>query len=156
MSQQRLFLTFPIWFCYTWSCLVETCIFEMCFCYWSNSFMKGDKGGYFSKFPDWKPLLLFKIKTKQSPGCPNKESNVDFKRFRAYHRGKKICIDQWLVKCCILGRTWAELGVGEQIWFYQVEELGGVATPEKFCRCWGKLWKQYFQHFNWKNIDIWM
>ena len=41
--------------------------------------MKGDEGSYFSTFLDWKPLLLFKIKIKQNPGCPNKEYNVDFK-----------------------------------------------------------------------------
>ena len=50
--------------------------------------MKGDEGGYFSKFPDGKPLFLFKIKIKQNPGCPNKEYYVDFKHLhqnvRAY------------------------------------------------------------------------
>ena len=51
-----------------------------------------------SKFPDWKPFLLFKIKIKQSPGCPNEDHNVGFKQFyqniKAYHRSKKICIRQ--------------------------------------------------------------
>ena len=36
----------------------------------------------------------------------------------------------------------------EQIWFVPCGGLGGVATPEKFCRYWKKLWKQYFQHLN--------
>ena len=93
----------------------------MCFCYWPNFFMKGDKRGYFSKFPDWKHLFLFKMKIKQNPGCPNKEFKVDFKHFhqniRVYHKSKKICISQWLVKCFILGRSWAKRGVADQIWF---------------------------------------
>ena len=88
-----------------------------------------------SKFPDWKPFLLFKIKIKQSPGCPNQDHNVGFKHFyqniRAYQRSKKICIGQWTNLVC---PRW---------------EFGGVATREKFCRCWKKLWKQYFQHLNW-------
>ena len=42
--------------------------------------MKGDEGGYFSKFPDGKALLLFKIKIKQNSGCPNKGYYVDFKQ----------------------------------------------------------------------------
>ena len=116
--------------------------------------MKGDEGGYFSKFPDGKPLLLCKIWIKQNPGCPNKEYNVDFKQFnqniRAYHRGKKICIDQGLVKCYILGRTWAKRGVCEQIWF-----VPGVGV------C-GELWHQgnfvdfgiNFLHLNWQEIVI--
>ena len=49
-----------------------------------------------SKFSDWKPFLLFKIKIKQSPGSPNQDHNVGFKHFyqniRAYQRSKKICI----------------------------------------------------------------
>ena len=44
-----------------------------CFCYWPNSFMKGDEGGIFSKAPDWKTLFLLKIKIKQNSGCPKKE-----------------------------------------------------------------------------------
>ena len=83
--------------------------------------MKRNEGDIFSKFPGWKPLLLFKIKIKQNPGCQNKEYNVDFKHFhqniRAYHRSKKICIDQSMVKCCIFGRIRAKRGVAEKIWF---------------------------------------
>ena len=52
---------------------VESCTFLVCFCYWSNSFMKRDEGGIFSKAPDWKTLFLLKMKIKQNPGCPNKE-----------------------------------------------------------------------------------
>ena len=56
--------------------------FLVCFCYWPNSFMKGDKRGIFSKAPDWKTLFLIKIKIKQNPGCANKNKNVVFKHFR--------------------------------------------------------------------------
>ena len=44
-----------------------------CFCYWPNSFMKGDEGDIFSKAPEWKTLFLLKMKIKQNLGCPNKE-----------------------------------------------------------------------------------
>ena len=75
----------------------------------------------FSKVRDRKPLFLLKIKIKQNPGCPNKHYNVVFKHFRqnirAYPRSKKICIDQWLGKCCILGKIWAKRGVGKKVWF---------------------------------------
>ena len=40
---------------------VESCIFLVYFCYWPNSFMKGDEGGIFSKAPDWKTLFLLKM-----------------------------------------------------------------------------------------------
>ena len=129
-------------FCYPWSCLIETCIFLVCFCYWSNSFMKGDEGGISNNFPDRKPLFLFKIKVKQNPGYPNKEYNVVFKHFhqniRAYHRIKQIYIDQLLVKYCILAGIWATGGVGEQVWFVPNTSgrSRGIATPEKFCRFW--------------------
>ena len=41
--------------------------------------MKGDEGGIFNETPDWKSLLLLKIKIKQSSGCPSKEFNAIFK-----------------------------------------------------------------------------
>ena len=87
-------LTLAFCFCYTSSCTVKTCIFLVCFCYWPNSFMKGNEGGISSKFLDWKSLLfLLKIKIKQNPGCPNKEYNVVFKHFhqniKAYSRSFK-------------------------------------------------------------------
>ena len=44
-------------FCYTGSSLVRTGIFYMGFCYWPNSFMKGDEGDIFSKLLDWKSLF---------------------------------------------------------------------------------------------------
>ena len=37
---------------------------------------------------------------------------------RAYPKGKKICIDQWLVKYyCILERIQSKLAFGEQVWY---------------------------------------
>ena len=109
----------------------------MCFNYWANSFMKGDEGVYFSKFPHWKPLLLLKIKIEQNIDFPNKEYNVDFKHFhqniRAYHRKKKFCIDQWLVKCCILlRRIWARPGADEQIWLVPGGGFGGSRDTREF------------------------
>ena len=83
--------------------------------------MEGDEEGIFSKAPNWKPLFLLEIRIKQNPGCPNKEYNAIFKHFymniKAYARGKKMCIDQWLGKYCILRKIWAKQGVGEQVWF---------------------------------------
>ena len=116
--------------------------FSLCFCYWTNSFMKRDEGGIFSKFPDQKPLLLFEIKVKQNPRCPSKEYKGIFKHFhqniRAYHRSKKICIDQWLVKWCILGRIWAKRGVSEWVWFVPNTGVGSEGSRDtlKFFRFW--------------------
>ena len=60
----------------------------------------------FGKAPDRKTLL--KIKIKQKPVCRNKGYNEAFKHFIRISGPipelKKICIDQWLGKCCILGR----------------------------------------------------
>ena len=85
-------LDFFFFFCYTWSCLLEICIFLVFFCYWPNSFIKGDERDIFRKAPVWKPSFLCKIKIKQNPGYPNKEYNVVFKHFhqniRAYRRSK--------------------------------------------------------------------
>ena len=39
----------------------------------TNSLIKGDEGGIFSKTPDWKTLFLLKMKIKENPGCSNKE-----------------------------------------------------------------------------------
>ena len=52
---------------------VESYIFLVWFCYWRNSFIKGDEGGIFSKASHWKTLFLLNMKIKQNPGCPNKE-----------------------------------------------------------------------------------
>ena len=108
--------------------------FLVCFCYWPNSFIKGDEGGIFTKFPHRKPLLLFKIKIKQNSSCPSKEYNVVFKRFyqniRVYHRGKKICIDQWMVKYYLLTKQ----VLSEQVWF--VQNKGGGSA---FICCWVTL-----------------
>ena len=52
---------------------VESYIFLVYFCYWPNSFMKGNEGGIFSKAPEWRTLFLLKMKIKQNPDCPNKE-----------------------------------------------------------------------------------
>ena len=42
-----------------------------------NFSVEGDEGSIFSKAPDWQSL--FKIKTEQTQGCPNKQYNVFFK-----------------------------------------------------------------------------
>ena len=105
------FFKFPCWNLY---------ILE-CFCYWPNSFMKKHEGGIFNKASDWKRLFLLNIKTKKNPGCPNKEYNLVIKHFhrniRVYQEVKKICMNQWLEKCCILGRISTKRRIGEQIWF---------------------------------------
>ena len=49
------------------------------FCYWQNSFMKGNEGGNFSKAPDRQHLFLLKVRIKQKPACRNKEYNVALK-----------------------------------------------------------------------------
>ena len=58
------------------------------------------EGGIFSKVPDWTPLVLFKIKIKQNPGCARKEYNVIFKlihqNIRAYPRSKKRALINYL------------------------------------------------------------
>ena len=85
-----------------------TWIFLAFFCYWPNSFMKGDKGGIFSKAPDWKTLFLL-IKIKENPDCPNKQWKCSLQHF---HQNMRGYLDQWLEKYCILGGIWAKRGVG--------------------------------------------
>ena len=75
---------------------------------------------------------------------------------RAYSRSKKKS-DQWLGKDCILGRTLAGLGIGEQVWFVlnTVGGFGEVAIPENFATfTLNQVWKEYFQHLNWQTIYI--
>ena len=59
--------------------------------------------------------------------------NAVFKHFhqniRAYPRSKKICVDQWLVKYCTLGRIWAKRGLGEQVWC--VRNTGGESGESR-------------------------
>ena len=40
--------------------------------------MKGDEIVFFSKVPDWKRMLMLKIKSKQNPASPNREQNTIF------------------------------------------------------------------------------
>ena len=94
--------------------------------------MKGDEGDIFSKAPDQKPLLLFKIKIKQTPSCLSKEYNVVFKHF---HQNIRACprsnfayweeSEQMDVLVNKFGLSQTQLGC-----------LGGVAMPEKFCSFW--------------------
>ena len=52
----------------------------MCFWIsWPNSSMGVDQGDSFSKAPDWKPLFLLKMKSKQNLAYPNKKHNEIFK-----------------------------------------------------------------------------
>ena len=104
-------LTLVYCFCCVWSCQVETFIFLVRFCYWWNSFMKGGEEDISNKAQDWNSLSLFKIQIKQDPGCSLIRISGPIPEV------KKICIDHWLVKCCILRRIWAKWGVGEQVWF---------------------------------------
>ena len=65
---------------------------------------------------------LLNILIKRNLGCPNTEYDFIFEHFhqniRAYPRGKKICIDQWLWKYyCISGKVRAKRGVDGQVWF---------------------------------------
>ena len=96
------------------------------FCYWQNSFMKGDGGRNFSKTPDRKLLLLLKIKIKQKPACRNKEYNVAFKHFhqniRAYTRKWKNLHWPMIGEMLHIGKN------GENVAY-----LGGNAKPGKFC-----------------------
>ena len=96
------------------------------FCYWQNSFMKGDGGRNFSKTPDRKLLLLLKIKIKQKPACRNKEYNVAFKHFhqniRAYTRSWKNLHWPMIGEMLHIGKN------GENVAY-----LGGNAKPGKFC-----------------------
>ena len=58
-----------------------------------NSSMEGDEVGIFSKVPDWKPLFLLKIKTKQNPGCPNKDIFKHIiQNIKAYPKSKKSAL----------------------------------------------------------------
>ena len=52
------------------------------FCYWPNSFMKGDEGGIFSKAPEWKTLVLLKMKIKQNLEAAQIKNNAVFKHFQ--------------------------------------------------------------------------
>ena len=60
------------------------------FCYWTNSFMKGDDGGIFTKATDSKND---KIKIKQNPGCPNKEWKCSTQTLSSQYQAS---LDQWL------------------------------------------------------------
>ena len=94
--------------------------------------MKGDEGGVFNNAPDWKPLLLLKIKIKQYPGCPVRIIMLSFNTFIRTLRGisdvKKICTDQWLGK-----GDWAKRGVGKYVGFVlnTVWESEGTCNARK-------------------------
>ena len=59
--------------------------------------------------------------------------NAVFKHFHqnigACPWSKKICVDQWLVKYCTLGRIWAKRGLGEQVWC--VRNTGGESGESR-------------------------
>ena len=105
---KKLCFNFAFCFCYTWNYLVEIYIFLVLFCCWRNSFMKGDEGCNISKATDRNRLFLLKIKIKQKSACQNNEyngpSNTFIRISGPIPEVKKICIDQSLGKCCILGR----------------------------------------------------
>ena len=48
---------------------------------------------------------------------------------------KKMCINQWLGKYCIVGKIWAKQGVEEQVWFVPntvgVRGFRGSCNPKK-------------------------
>ena len=67
----------------------------------TKSSIKEGGGDIFSKVPEWKHLVLLKIKVKRIPVCPNKEYNVIFKQINqkvsCYLRGKEkiALINDW-------------------------------------------------------------
>ena len=92
---------------YTWSFLWNLNFFSVflllffayfkLICFWlsrPNFFVEGDEGGIFSKAPDWKPLLLLKIKIKQNPRCPNRKLHEIFEHIHqnisTYPRSRKM------------------------------------------------------------------
>ena len=90
--------------------------------------MEGDKGDIFIKAPDWKSLLLLKVKVKQNLVCPNKEYNTVFTGISGHTpEVKKNCIDQWLWKYCILKESKQIDALVNKFSLFQIqlEGLGG-------------------------------
>ena len=80
---KKLCFNFAFCFCYTWNYLVEIYIFLVFFCCWRNSLNRSQPA---------------KITSIMEP------SNTFIRISGPIPEVKKICIDQSLGKCCILGR----------------------------------------------------
>ena len=108
------------------------------------------KEGIFSKALDWQPYFLFQLNILKNPSCPNKRYNAIFKHIhdnvRVYSWTKKTCIDQWLRKKCILGRTQARRGMANKFGLFQLQlrGVGGVKIPGTFCN--------FYPHFSLETV----
>ena len=111
---------------------LEPAFFLDCFCYlekyvftyfkliylWisrPNSSVETNEGDIFNKVPDWKPLLLLKIKIKTQAGQIRNimQPSSTFISISEYSRSNR-----WLGKYhCILGRIQGKRDVGKQVWF---------------------------------------
>ena len=124
--------------------------FLVCFCHFWNDkselMLNLFISEYLDQIPPWEKMkeaffstlhignLCFLMISNFNSCCPNKEYNAIFKHIhqniRTYCR-KKICIDHWLGKYCILERNRTKRDVGKRVWFVLNAFVWGSHNPRK-------------------------
>ena len=129
MIEPTNFVLAFVCFCYTWNYLVETRIFFSVFLLLTKFLYERRWWSIFSKVPDWKPLFLLNIKTKQNAGCQI-SSIMQYSNTFVRISVKQNLDWQWLGKCWILGQIWAKR---DKSWVcFKYRDLGGVKIPGNF------------------------